>query len=554
MEEYIVSSLKKSLAMAKEKGKLRLEVVPPIIVEVPKEEEMGDLATTIAFSLASTEKRAPIQIAKTILEHFKDDMGIIDKIEVAGPGFINFYIKKVFWHEQLIRIDKKGTAYGRLDIGKGEKVQVEFVSANPTGPLHVGHGRGAAVGDALTNLLKAVGYDVQKEYYINDIGTQMETLGRSTYIRYLQTLGRDIPFIEGGYQGDYIRDIAKKIIESQGNRFLDIPEKECIPFFTDYAQKSIMEGINEDLNNFGVIFNNWFSESSLYRGGEVDKVLKELKKNDYAYERDGAQWVNTSSFGDDKDRVVVRKNGQTTYFASDIAYHRNKYKRGFKKVIDIWGADHHGYVPRMKAVVRILGYPEDSLSVLLVQLVRLLRGGEPVAMSTRAGEFVTLREVISEVGRDAARFFFLMRRCDSHLDFDLELAKKESSENPIYYVQYAHARICSIFKEAEKRGVRSEPGDAVDLQLLTLPEELRIIKQVTLYQDLLKTSAALLEPHRLTFYLQELAANFHNYYHKYRVVSEDEALTRARLVLARGIKTVLKSALDILGVSAPERM
>jgi arginyl-tRNA synthetase len=558
MKEMIVSMIERALTSAKEQGDLQCREIPPILLEVPKEETLGDYATPLAMHLASLEKRPPRQIAETIVRHLKDTEGMLEKVDVAGPGFLNLFLKSDFWHETLRRVVHEGDAYGRVDAGRGIRVQVEFVSANPTGPLHVGHGRGAAVGDSLANLLKAAGFDVQKEYYINDVGKQMETLGRSTWIRYRQLLGQADPFPETGYQGGYIREIAQEILLREGARYLNLPESEALPFFTRYTQTHILEGIREDLGDFGVTFDNWFSEKTLYDRGEVDGALTMLREKGYLYDRDEAQWLATTTFGDDKDRVVVRSNGQKTYFASDIAYHRNKFERGYRRIIDIWGADHHGYEPRLRAVVECLGYPADSLGIILVQLVSLLREGKPVSMSTRSGEFVTLREVMDEVGRDAARFIFLTRRADSPLDFDLEVARKQSQENPVYYVQYAHARIASLFRTAEEQGIVlpfPKPGDEkTDLSRLVLPEEIRIIKLLAGYPDLVRESAQALEPHRLTFYLQDLAGLIHAYYVRQRIITEDRPLTLARLTLMQGASVVLKQALSILGVGVPERM
>ncbi len=506
------------------------------------------------MTLASIEKVPPRTVAEVVVANIVDREGMIDRVEIAGPGYVNFFLKKSYWTSVLKDAAGMGDGYGQADIGEGKSVQVEFLSANPTGPLHIGHGRVAAFGDSLANLLKAAGYNVQKEYYINDVGNQMETLGRSTYIRYKQMFDPGIPFIQDGYKGNYIRDIAQEIITDAKDRYLHLPEEEAIPFFIEYSKNNILNGIRKDLEDFGVLFNNWFSEKSLYDSGEVEGVLKALKEKGYLYESEGALWLNTTLFGDDKDRVLVRSTGQKTYFAPDIAYHQNKFKRGFHLIVDIWGADHHGYEPRMRAGVQCLGYPEKNLKVILVQLVALLREGKPVSMSTRSAEFVTLREVLDEVGKDAARFMFLTRRPDSHLDFDLDLVKKESSENPVYYVEYAHARIVNIFRQAEARGIPEPSLSDVDLSLLDLPEEIKMMKLIALYPEVIESSALALEPHRITFYLQDLATALHNYYFHHRVITEDRRLTEARLILMRGVMQVLRSALAILGIRAPERM
>jgi arginyl-tRNA synthetase len=428
------------------------------------------------------------------------------------------------------------------------------VSANPTGPLHIGHARGAVVGDVITNILAASGFAVFREYYINDAGNQMNNLGKSVLFRYLNLLGEDIEFPEGCYQGDYIKDLAREIIDKEGNIYRAKNKEEVLRIFTDYAANAILNEIKEDLKSFGVVFDNYFSERNLYEDDQVGKLLTELEEKQFVYRDEGTIWFKTTDFGDEKDRVVVRKNGEPTYFAADISYHQNKYLRGFDTLIDIWGADHHGYIPRMVACVEALGHKKDSLKIVLVQLVNLLRDGKPVPMSTRAGEFVTLKEVVDEVGKDAARYNFLMRRSDSHLDFDLELAKRQSNENPVYYVQYAHARICSILRNADEQDQEIPRYDEVDLRNLKLPEEVNLIKAVTRFPEVIEGAALALEPHRLTFYLNDLAALFHSYYNKYRVLSDDEGLSRARLFLIKSILTVLKNALRLLGVSAPERM
>ncbi len=527
-----------------------------ISLEEPKRDEHGDLSTNVALVLAPRLKINPRELAAEIADRLSSSE-VFDRVEVAGPGFINLFLKRSYIYSFLKEVERRGDGYGRSSARKKEKIQVEFVSANPTGPLHVGHGRGAAVGDALSSILEAAGHDVTREYYINDVGNQMELLGRSVYARYMDLVGREYPFPENGYKGEYIVEIAREILEREGERFKDIPEDEAIPHFIDFAKDSILDGIKRDLEDFGVRFDVWYSEGELHRKGKVDKTIEELRAKGLVYEKDGALWFKSTDFGDDKDRVLVKADGETTYFASDIAYHEEKFERGFDKVIDIWGADHHGYQPRMRAFVKAIGIDERRLSILLVQFVTLLRGGEKVSMSTRAGEFVTLREVMDEVGRDAARFFFLLRRCDAPLEFDLELAKRQAPENPIYYIQYAHARICSIFALAEERGIRIPSFEEIDTTVLNLKEEEDLIKKVLAYPEVVESCATNLAPHHLAFYLQELAAMFHSYYNSYRVVSqhpEDLPITLARLYLCRCIKTVIKNGLQLLGVSAPEKM
>ena len=419
------------------------------------------------------------------------------------------------------------------------------------------HGRGAAVGDALANLLAATGYDVKREFYINDAGRQVRLLASSIYARYQQVLGNNAPFPEDGYHGGYIEEIAKGLVKIHGKKFLAVSLAECESLFADYGKESMLAEIRTDLDSFGVRFDNWFSEKSLLTDGTVRKSIEELKESGFAYEKDGALWLRSTAFEDDKDRVIVKQDGEYTYLATDIAYHRNKLGRGFKTLVNIWGADHHGYIQRVQAVIQAFGHPKDSLHILLVQLVTLLRHGQPVPMSKRAGEFVTLRDVVQEVGSDAARYIFLTRRSDSHLDFDLDVAKEQSRENPVYYVQYAHARIASLFREAEGRNIRMPERDAVNVSLLDLAEEQAIIKKLAQYPEVIEEAALAYEPHRLTYYLQDLAGLLHNYYFKHRIISDDAdriALTEARLFLMKQVKTVVQSALGILGVAAPERM
>ncbi|MCK5553396.1 MAG: arginine--tRNA ligase, partial [Deltaproteobacteria bacterium] len=473
---------------------------------------------------------------------------------IGGPGFIKFYLKEKVWYSVLEEIDRKGEDFGKGKIGEGRRVQVEFISANPTGPLHVGHGRGAAIGDALAKILEACDYRVFKEYYINDVGSQMNILGQSVLLRYLHALGKEVEFPDHCYQGDYITELAKKTIVERGEEYLHCPEEDSVRSLASFGANDILRGIKGDLDQFGVHFDGWFSEKELYREEKVPRAIEDLKTRDLVYEKDGALWLKTSQYGDEKDRVLVKADGETTYFASDVAYHKDKLDRGFEVLINIWGADHHGYVPRMKAALSAMGKDEAILKVVLVQLVSLVREGKPVAMSTRAGEFTTLKDVVEEVGRDAARFFFLMRRPDSQLDFDLELAKKQSAENPVYYVQYAHARISSIFREALNKGMVLPRFEDTDLHLLNLPEELDLLKHLTAYPEVVEASALSLEPHRIPFYLMDLSSLFHSYYNKYRVISSEAELTKARLLLVRAVKGVIKSALNILGISAPEKM
>jgi arginyl-tRNA synthetase len=488
------------------------------------------------------------------MSQLEDEDGIIEKAEIGGPGFINFYLKEKVWYSILEEIERKSQDFGKGRIGNGRRVQVEFISANPTGPLHVGHGRGAAIGDALASILNACGYRAFKEYYINDVGSQMNTLGQSVYLRYLRALGKDVEFPDYCYQGDYVAEIARKAIEERGEEYLHCSQEESVQSLTSFGADDILQGIRGDLDQFGVHFDGWFSEKELYREKKVPRAIEDLKRRGLAYEQDGALWLKTVHYGDEKDRVLVKASGETTYFASDVAYHKDKLDRGFEVLINVWGADHHGYVPRMKAALSAMGKDEAVLKIVLVQLVSLMRDGKPIAMSTRAGEFTTLRNVVEEVGRDAARFFFLMRRPDSQLDFDLELAKRQSSENPVYYVQYAHARISSIFREAVNKGIVLPRFEDVDVHLLGLPDELELLKHLAAYPEVLEASALALEPHRIPFYLMELCSLFHSYYNKHRVISSEVELSKARLLLVGAVKEVIKSALNILGISAPEKM
>ncbi|MCG3115310.1 MAG: arginine--tRNA ligase [Candidatus Manganitrophus sp. SA1] len=558
MKAILTGLLTEVIAEARKQGKLKQGKSAQIILEVPKREGQGDFATTLALSLSKEEGRPPREIASDLVALLQGRSPLIEKIEIAGPGYINFFLSKDHWYQTLLDIREKKGRYGQTSIGGGKKVQIEFVSANPTGPLHVAHGRAAALGDALALLLQAAGYQVDREYYINDVGNQMTLLGRSTYLRYRELFGEKVTLPDESYRGSYIIEIAEEIKKSAGDRYLTGSEEEHLPFFVRTSYQTILGWIRRDLDQFGVRFDRWFPEEDLYRNKEVDASLEFLKSAEVLYEQDGALWVATTRFGDDKDRVVMRSNRQMTYFASDIAYHRNKFERGYDRLIDIWGADHHGYIARVKAVAAAMGYSPDRLDILIHQLVNLLREGKPVAMSKRSGEFVTLREVMDEVGVDATRFFFLMRRSDTSLDFDLDLAKKASTENPVYYVQYAHARVCSILRVATERGLNVEEeiqnAKLADLTVLDLPEEQALIKQLSNYPDLLQSAAEVLEPHRLTFYLQELAGMLHRYYFDHRVVTEDLLRTRARLVLMAAVQIVLRNALAILGVRAPERM
>lgn len=550
LQKLILSAAKN----AHHKGDLPSGDIPEVEIEEPRADAHGDFSSNIAMVMASIQKMAPRKIADAIIAHLQAPHEMIEKTEIAGPGFINFFVKPAAWHPVLRQILEADTAYGATDIGRGQKFQVEFVSSNPTGPLHVGHGRGAAVGDAVANILSFCGYDVQKEYYINDSGRQIRTLGRSVYLRFQQLSGHKVEFPAECYQGAYISDLAAEIKMQKGDRLLGQPEEDAVMECARFAAAKILDGIRQDLKSFGLEFDCWFSEQSLYDSGRVTEILEQFRKQGTVYENEGALWFKTSDFGDEKDRVVVKANGETTYFASDIAYHKDKYDRGFERVVDVWGADHHGYIPRMKAAIEACGQRRDQFDVILVQLVNLLRAGEPVAMSTRAGEFVTLKDVIDEVGRDAARFIFLTRHYESALDFDLDVAKQKTNDNPVYYVQYVHARIASIMRKGGAQDAGETRWDDQAVARLTAPEEIDLIKALGRYPDILAGSAKSMEPHRVTYYLMELASAFHTYYNKHRVLSDDDVLRCGRLNLILAVQKVIRNGLTLLGVSAPDRM
>lgn len=531
--------------------------VSSIELEIPKSSQHGHYATNVALSLTRQLKQNPRNIADRIVHRIEDPDGIFEKIDIAGPGFINFSVKPPAIQAMLCEILARGSRYGRRDFGRGTKVQVEFVSANPTGPLHIGHGRGAATGDAIARILEACGYSVEREYYINDAGNQMNTLGRSLYYRYQELLGEPIEFPEGHYRGDYMKDLAREFLQETGDRYRRAALDEVLPTFTTFVGHRILDGIRQDLEDFGITFDTWFSEQSLHDADEIRSTITELEHRGYVYENEGAIWFRSTAFSDEKDRVVVRANGISTYFAADLAYHKNKFQRGYDVVVDIWGADHHGYVDRLRAGAQALGRDPSDLKIILVQLVNLLRGGKPVAMSTRSGEFVTLKEVVDEVGKDAARFIFLTRRSDSQLDFDLDVAKLQSNDNPVYYVQYAHARLSSILEVAKEKNIPLDwmkTGEVPFLPLLTGRQELELIRLLGEYPELLERSARSLEPHLIPYYLHELVSLFHSYYNQNRVLGDDPDVTQARLYLVVALRVVIRNALGILGVHAPEKM
>ncbi|MBI4827892.1 MAG: arginine--tRNA ligase [Nitrospinae bacterium] len=522
-------------------------------VSIPKEEKFGDFATNIAMLKAPAFRMKPRELADRLVARIKETP-LFESVEVAGPGFINMRIKPVEWTLALDQVFTKGAAFGHVEAGGGEKVIVEFVSANPTGPLHIGHGRGAALGDTIARVLRAAGYQVHTEYYINDVGLQMDNLGRSTLIRARELCGLE-PGGEPPYKGEYMIDVARGFLECKGRAALDLPEEKALALAREYAGHAILGGIRTDLDDFRVHFDQWFSEDSLHKAGGVEDAIAVLSAQGEIYEKDGALWLKTLDTGDEKDRVVRRANGVTTYLAADIAYHKNKLDRGYHTMVNIWGADHHGYIPRIKATLKALGGDPDKLAVRLVQIVNLKRGGQVVAMSTRSGVFTTLREILDDVGVDATRYFFLMRSSDAQMDFDVDLAKKQSDENPVYYIQYAHARCSNIFVTARERGLAAPPPmAAVDLTLLTEPEELRLIRKLLELPDVVESCARAFQPHPLTQYLTDTAALFHYFYHRHRVVTDNKALSNARLTLVEATRITLHNGLFLLGINAPDKM
>ena len=529
--------------------------LPEIILERPKRQGQGDWATNVALQMARNFNLPPRELARLFVERLPENAHI-KKVEIAGPGFINFFFTNRWIRDIVENILSSNDAYGRPDLGKDRNVQVEFVSANPTGPLHVGHGRGAAVGDITANILSFAGWNVQREYYVNDAGLQMDILGRSTRARYFELAGfpEKAPFPEDGYKGDYIYDLAKGLLEEKGVSLLEMATEDSLPFFRDYASDNILNSIKKDLEGFGVRFDRWFSEKSLYDNQLVMRTVNYLKDKGYVYEEEGALWFRSTAFEDEKDRVLIRANGVPTYFASDVAYHKEKFDRGFDRVIDVWGADHHGYIPRVRSAIAALGKDPDAFSVFLIQFVNLLRGGEQIAMSTRAGEFITLKDVLDEVGVDATRYFFVMRRSDSHLDFDLELAKRQSTDNPVYYIQYAHARICSVLKEADTRGITLDIEEGFDEETLSTPEEKRLAARISAFPEEVEKAALEMAPHVIANYALELAGDFHSFYNSCRILGESDGIMKARLFLAEAAGILLATNLRLLGISAPERM
>ena len=520
-------------------------------VEKPKYDDQGDFSTNLAMILAGKEKKKPRDLAAHLVSLLEEDGSMFDRIEIAGPGFVNLFVKDAVWQSVLPQVCEAGPSYGASEVGAGKKVLVEFVSANPTGPLSVGHGRQAVLGDAIARLLAATGHAVIREYYYNDAGRQMRVLGESTRARYLELLGKPYAFPEDGYQGKYIVDIARSLVEEAGDSLVDVGD---VTPFKEKAEKEIFADINNTLNNLDIRFDNYYNEHSLYEKGLVDDVVQSLRDKDLAYDKDGAVWFRSTEFGLDQDRVIIKSTGEPTYRLPDMAYHREKFRRGFDWMVDIFGSDHIATVPDVMAGLQALGFDSSNVTVVIHQFVTLLRGGQQVKMSTRKATFVTVDELLEEVGPDVVRFFFLMRKADSQLEFDIDLAKQQSQENPVYYVQYAHARLCSIRNQAEAKGVERGALDSVIPGMLTLPEELAILKAMASYPGMVTGAALDLEPHRVVYFLQELAGMFHSYYNKHRVISEDTDLTRARLWLAEGLRVVLRNGLQLIGVAAPESM
>jgi len=586
MKTRLAHLLQQAITSLQNQGELPADLSPNIQIEHTRDASHGDFACNLAMMLAKPAKKNPRLIAQAIIDHLPADSDIT-KVEIAGPGFINFFINPLSQHAVINTIFEQTEQFGQSDIGQGKKVQVEFVSANPTGPLHVGHGRGAAYGATVANLLKAIGYQVHREYYVNDAGRQMDILGTSVWLRYLEACGETITFPSNGYKGAYVHDIAAALKQAHADKFQQTAEqvfsnicddepaggdkeqhidalisraKELLGndhyrIIFDAALNSILSDIRDDLKDFGVEYENWFSERSLMDNGAIDKAIDKLKASGYMYQKEGAWWFKSTEFGDEKDRVVIRDNGQTTYFASDIAYHLHTLDRGFD-IIDVWGSDHHGYVPRVKAALQAMGADPKRLKVLLVQFAVLYKNGEKMQMSTRSGQFVTLRELREEIGADAARYFYVMRKSEQHMDFDLDLATSQSNENPLFYVQYAHARVCSVMRQLTEKGLSYQREDGLaNLSKLTETHEINLIDSLNRYPEKLQQAAQNYEPHQLSHFLRELATQFHSYYNSQKfIIEDDQALMQARLTLINACKQVLSNGLNLLGVKAPESM
>lgn len=552
--EQVKGLIKEEIQAAVLKAELATEEqIPNVVLESPKDKTNGDFSTNMAMQLARVAKKAPRMIAEELVANFDKAKASTEKIEIAGPGFINFYMDNSYLTDLIPTIVNAGEAYGETNTGKGEKVQVEFVSANPTGDLHLGHARGAAVGDTLCNLLAKAGYDVSREYYINDAGNQIHNLALSVEARYMQALGLEKEMPEDGYHGADIIGIGKRLAEEFGDRYAKADEKESYEFYREYGLKYELAKLQKDLESFRVKFDVWFSETLLYKNGKIDQALAVLKERDEIFEEDGATWFRSMTYGDDKNRVLIKNDGSYTYLTPDIAYHRDKLERGFDKLINIWGADHHGYIPRMKAAIQALGYDKETLEVEIIQMVQLYQNGEKMKMSKRTGKAVTLRELMEEVGVDAMRYFFAMRSGDSHLDFDMDLAVSKSNENPVYYAQYAHARVCSILRQGEELGLAT--GGDVNYKLVTSEKEVELLKKLGEFPAVVADAAQKRLPHRITNYAFELAATLHSFYNAEKVLNQDNLeLSKARYELMKAVRTTLQNALAIVGVSAPEKM
>lgn len=553
--ERIEALLKETIAEAIAAADIaEREQISAIVLEVPKEKAHGDLSTNIAMQLSRIAKQNPRQIAERLIAKLDTKKAFIAKVDIAGPGFINFFMDKSYLHDVVREALEADERYGRVRLGQGKKVQVEFVSANPTGSLHLGHARGAAVGDALCNVLDFAGYDVTREYYINDAGNQVDNLAKSIEVRYLQSLGQAADMPEDGYYGEDIKGFAQELKEREGERLAALSEAERRSYFKAYGLEKELAKIKRDLARFGVSFDVWYSETSLYETGKIAPALEQLRTNGHIFEQEGATWLRTTPYGDDKDRVLIKNDGSYTYLTPDIAYHRTKFERGFDEMINIWGADHHGYIPRVKAAMAALGFDPAKLTVLIAQMVSLFQNGEKVKMSKRTGKAVTMEDLMDEVGVDAIRYFFTMRSTDSHLDFDMDLAISKSNENPVFYVQYAHARICSIFRQAEEQGVAMRPQADIDLSSLRTEAEFDLLRKMGELSAEVAEAAAQYAPHRLIRYVYELASQFHSYYRAERVLTEDAELSQARLALLAALRVVIRNVLRLVGVSAPDSM
>lgn len=556
IKERVARAVQQALDAAREQGELTFDGTPAVEIEVPRSKEHGDFSSNVAMALAREANLPPRKIAECVVANISSGDGIIDRMDVAGPGFINFFLKPGWLHEVVEKILQEGDGYGRSQAGSGQKVLIEFVSANPNGPITVASGRGGAIGDTLARLYELTGAEVAREYYINDAAssTQMINFGKSLVVRYLQELGHTVEMPEDGYHGTYVTDIARDIVAEHGDSFVAMEQDERLTRFTRMAEEAMIAEQKADLEEFGIVFDRWFSERSLHDSGKVRDTVAKLDERGFTYDQDGAVWLRSTNFGDDKDRALVRSNGSPTYIAADAAYHADKFERGFNRLINVWGPDHHGYIARTRAAVAALGYSAQDVDILIYQAVRLVSQGEVVMMAKRAGDVISLAELVREVGKDAARYFLLMRSHDSQLDFDLELAKSQSEENPVYYVQYAHARIAALLRNAEERGVVVPEAEDAQLSLLVAEAELDLMKKLADWPEEVATAAFRHEPHRLSAFATDLARLFHKFYTDCRVLGDDEDLTKARLALVAASRQVLANLLHTMGIAAPERM